>query len=105
MKDGQDIDTQRSPVSITGPRRDSVRESEPGVLSRLPQIPRLDLAARYVPSFELGGDFYDFIELNGHLGLVVGDVVGKGIAAALLMAAVRASRVAVSDRVPAGRTA
>lgn len=59
--------------------------------SKLPQFPRLELAARYVPSFELGGDFYDFIELNGHLGLVVGDVVGKGIAAALLMAAVRAS--------------
>lgn len=59
--------------------------------SRVPQIPGIDLAARYVPSFELGGDFYDFIELHGHLGLVVGDVVGKGIAAALLMASVRSS--------------
>lgn len=59
--------------------------------SRLPQTPRVDLSARYVPSFELGGDFYDFIELNGHLGVVVGDVVGKGIAAALLMASVRSS--------------
>jgi sigma-B regulation protein RsbU (phosphoserine phosphatase) len=57
----------------------------------LPSYPRLDLAARYVPSFELGGDFYDFIELPGNVGIVVGDVVGKGIAAALLMAAVRAS--------------
>ena len=37
------------------------------------------------------GDFYDFIGLTGHLGIVVGDVVGKGIAAALLMSAVRAS--------------
>ncbi len=59
--------------------------------SRVPQIKPLDIAARYIPSFELGGDFYDFIDLNGHLGIVVGDVVGKGIAAALLMAAVRAS--------------
>lgn len=58
---------------------------------QVPNVPRLDVAARYVPSFELGGDFYDFIELNGHVGIVVGDVVGKGIAAALLMAAVRAS--------------
>jgi sigma-B regulation protein RsbU (phosphoserine phosphatase) len=58
---------------------------------RVPSIPKLDMAARYIPSFELGGDFYDFIDLNGHLGLVVGDVVGKGIAAALLMSAVRAS--------------
>lgn len=51
----------------------------------------LDIAAKYVPSFELGGDFYDFIGLTGHMGIVVGDVVGKGIAAALLMSAVRAS--------------
>jgi sigma-B regulation protein RsbU (phosphoserine phosphatase) len=57
----------------------------------VPNVPRLDLAARYIPSYELGGDFYDFIELDGHMGLVVGDVVGKGIAAALLMASVRAS--------------
>ncbi|MFN5945667.1 MAG: PP2C family protein-serine/threonine phosphatase [Phycisphaerae bacterium] len=57
----------------------------------VPNFPNLDVAARYIPSFELGGDFYDFIDLNGHLGLVVGDVVGKGIAAALLMSSVRAS--------------
>lgn len=56
-----------------------------------PSFPRFDVAARYQPSFELGGDFYDFLDLNGHLGIVVGDVAGKGIAAALLMAAVRAS--------------
>lgn len=57
----------------------------------VPSIPGLNLAARCVPSFELGGDFYDFMELSGSLGLVVGDVVGKGIGAALLMSAVRAS--------------
>lgn len=57
----------------------------------LPKVAGLDIAARYTPSFELGGDFYDLLELNGHLGLAVGDVVGKGIGAALLMASVRAS--------------
>lgn len=56
-----------------------------------PEAEGLDVAARYVPSLELGGDFYDLIELGGHLGVAVGDVVGKGIPAALLMAAVRAS--------------
>jgi sigma-B regulation protein RsbU (phosphoserine phosphatase) len=56
-----------------------------------PDVPPLELAARYVPSFELGGDFYDFIRLDSNLGIVVGDVVGKGVAAALLMSAVRAS--------------
>lgn len=59
--------------------------------SAMPKVPPFDIAARYVPSFALGGDFYDFIELEGHLGLAIGDVVGKGIAASLLMASVRAS--------------
>ncbi len=55
-----------------------------------PRAGRLQIAARAIPSFDLSGDFYDFIELGGHVGLVVGDVVGKGVAAALLMSAVRA---------------
>jgi serine phosphatase RsbU (regulator of sigma subunit) len=57
---------------------------------RMPEVPGLDVAARYTPSNELGGDFYDLLTLGGHLGVVVGDVVGKGVAAALLMSAVRA---------------
>lgn len=57
----------------------------------LPHLPPFDIAAKYVPSFELGGDFYDFICLDGNLGIGVGDVVGKGIAASLLMASVRSA--------------
>ncbi|MDX2132153.1 MAG: GAF domain-containing SpoIIE family protein phosphatase [Planctomycetota bacterium] len=57
----------------------------------VPNSPQLEFAAKYIPSFELGGDFYDFIELSGHVGIAIGDVVGKGIAAALLMASVRSS--------------
>ena len=57
----------------------------------LPELSPFDVAARYVPSTELGGDFYDFIHLESNLGLCIGDVVGKGIAASLLMASVRAS--------------
>jgi phosphoserine phosphatase RsbU/P len=64
----------------------------------VPQMPRLDLAARYVPSYQLGGDFYDLFEMSGNLGIAVGDVVGKGVAAAVLMAAVRATlRAHVQD--------
>lgn len=58
---------------------------------RMPAVPGLDIAARCIPSLELGGDFFDFIDLGRNLGLALGDVVGKGVPAALLMAGVRAS--------------
>lgn len=59
---------------------------------RLPNLSGLDIAARYIPSFQLSGDFYDFIRLgDGNWGFAIGDVAGKGIAASLLMASVRAS--------------
>ncbi len=56
-----------------------------------PSLPPFDLAAHYAPSLDLGGDFYDYMVLGGHLALMIGDVVGKGVPAALLMASVRAS--------------
>lgn len=56
-----------------------------------PAIPGLDIAGTYVPSQDLGGDFYDFIDLTDATGIAVGDAVGKGVAASLLMASVRAS--------------
>lgn len=47
-------------------------------------VPGLDLAAAYVPARELGGDFYDFLPYGeGKLALALGDVSGKGTAAAL----------------------
>ncbi|MGH9640313.1 MAG: PP2C family protein-serine/threonine phosphatase, partial [Bryobacteraceae bacterium] len=59
---------------------------------RIPQIPGIDLAGYCRPAQSVGGDYYDFIELeNGRLGLAVGDISGKGISAALLMASLRAS--------------
>jgi sigma-B regulation protein RsbU (phosphoserine phosphatase) len=46
----------------------------------------IQLDARSVPCFEVGGDYYDFIELpDGDLGIAIGDVSGKGVAAALIM--------------------
>ncbi len=56
-----------------------------------PSLNGVDLAAVYVPCFELGGDFYDFIPLqDDNYGLVVADVSGKGVPASLIMASVRA---------------
>jgi PAS domain S-box-containing protein len=56
----------------------------------LPGLPGYDVAAYYQPAREVGGDFYDFLELeDGRLGLVVGDVSGKGVPAAIVMAITR----------------
>jgi sigma-B regulation protein RsbU (phosphoserine phosphatase) len=48
------------------------------------EVPGIDLAAGYVPARALGGDFYDFLPYGvGRLGFTLGDVSGKGTAAAL----------------------
>jgi len=62
-----------------------------------PSMAKLESAARYVPSTELGGDFYDVFDVRGKLGVSVGDVVGKGVAASLLMSAVRSALRAYAD--------
>jgi len=63
-------------------------------------VPGLDLAARYVPCYTLGGDFYDIIPLpDDNVGLVVADVSGKGVPASLIMASVRAALRAHVDNV------
>ena len=60
------------------------------MISPLPRHPRISFGAVYDPRLEVGGDFYDFVELPyGTLGVCIADVVGKGIPAALLMASVR----------------
>lgn len=52
----------------------------------LPRNEQLEVAAYYLPHFEVGGDYYDFIDLNGKdFGFCVADVSGKGISAAILM--------------------
>lgn len=56
-----------------------------------PELEGWELAARCVPAREVGGDFYDWQQTSpGYISLTVGDVMGKGMAAALLMASVRA---------------
>ena len=59
---------------------------------RLPEVPGLEIAARYRPAGEgidVGGDFYDLFELDDAWGLVIGDVCGKGPEAAALTALTR----------------
>lgn len=58
----------------------------------LPALEGWHIAAHYRPARSVGGDFYDFIQLNdGKLALVIGDVTDKGVPAALVMASTRAT--------------
>ena len=59
----------------------------------LPAVPGLDLAARYVTgSGTVGGDWYDvFVLPDGRLGVVVGDVAGSGLEAAVIMGRMRSA--------------
>ena len=53
----------------------------------VPTLEGWEISPHYQPAREVGGDFYDFFELEGgQLGLVVGDATGKGMPAALVMA-------------------
>ena len=58
----------------------------------IPQLPGISLAGACRPAQAVGGDYFDFIQLtDGRLALAVGDVSGKGVSAALVMAGLRAS--------------
>jgi phosphoserine phosphatase RsbU/P len=59
---------------------------------KIPRIPGIELAGACRAAQGVGGDYYDFIELEDRrVGLAIGDVSGKGISAALLMASLCAS--------------
>jgi predicted ester cyclase len=63
-----------------------------------PELEGWELTTYYEPAREVGGDFYDFLELeDGRLGLVVGDATGKGMPAALVMATTRGMLRAVAQ--------
>ena len=63
----------------------TAREIQRGLLpTGAREVPGLELAAAYAPARELGGDFYDFLPYGkGRLAMALGDVSGKGTAAAL----------------------
>ena len=65
----------------------------------IPALPGWEISADYRPAREVGGDFYDCLLLaDGRVGLVIGDVSGKGIPAAVLMASTQSVLRAVAQR-------
>ena len=68
-----------------------------------PKMDGLEVYGRNLPADEIGGDYFDWLQLDDdHLAVVVGDISGHGIPAALLMAFLRASfhATAMPDRAP-----
>jgi len=64
----------------------------------VPQIEGLDIAARYVPMTSVAGDFYDFIPVdNKHVGILVADVSGHGMPAALIASMLKIALAAQAD--------
>jgi serine phosphatase RsbU (regulator of sigma subunit) len=102
---GEDL-ASRAAIAIDNARlyrdRDHVARSlqERLLPKRLPRIPGVDVAARYLPAGDIlqaGGDFYDLFEMDdGNWKAVIGDVCGKGPEAAALMGFVRFTTRAVS---------
>jgi phosphoserine phosphatase RsbU/P len=68
---------------------------------KLPPIAGIEYAGACRPALGVGGDYYDFLALPaGKLGIALGDVSGKGIAAALMMASLQASLRSEATRAP-----
>ncbi|HXW38378.1 MAG TPA: SpoIIE family protein phosphatase, partial [Acidimicrobiales bacterium] len=75
---------------------------------QLPVVPELDLAARYEPASEgteVGGDWYDVVELGDRVALVVGDVEGHDMRAAGVMAKLRHGLSAILSETPSATEA
>jgi sigma-B regulation protein RsbU (phosphoserine phosphatase) len=81
------------------------REVQQSVLPRIfPETPGLAFAARNEPARQVGGDFYDVFRLDDRrYGLVIADVSGKGMPAALYMALARSLLLAEARREPSPR--
>ena len=74
------------------------REVQQHLFPQIPAVPGMDLAGHCRPALGVGGDYYDVVPLDdGRLMIAIGDVSGKGIAAALLMASLRASLRGIVD--------
>jgi serine phosphatase RsbU (regulator of sigma subunit) len=66
---------------------------------QMPSSKHFDIAAINVPSQEVGGDYYDFVDLrNGVIGVAIGDIAGKGIPGAMLMSNLQATGRAAAIR-------
>jgi phosphoserine phosphatase RsbU/P len=77
------------------------REVQEGLFPQhYPPVPGIEYIGYCRPALGVGGDYYDFVKVGELLGIAVGDVSGKGIPAALLMASLQASLRAQAISIP-----
>jgi sigma-B regulation protein RsbU (phosphoserine phosphatase) len=97
--EGQNLELQRA-VEVGKARSqqqeqelDKAREIQEGLLpKKIPQVRGLEVAGTWQPARVVGGDYFDVLKFSeSKIGVCIGDVVGKGISAALLMANLQAS--------------
>jgi sigma-B regulation protein RsbU (phosphoserine phosphatase) len=70
----------------------AVRVQQKMLPEQPPALPGVEISVRYLPLMGVSGDYYDFLPISsGQVGLALGDVCGKGMAAAMLMASVRSA--------------
>ena len=73
-------------------QRDLIQDVQRHLLPAMPAVPNLELAARWIPAWTVGGDYYDVIDAGpNRVAICLADVAGKGIAAALIMSNVQAT--------------
>ncbi len=109
--EGKNLELQRA-VEIGNTRSqqqeqelDKAREIQEGLLpKKIPQVRGLEVAGTWLPARVVGGDYFDVLKFSeSQIGICIGDVVGKGISAALLMANLQASfRAFASEAVSPG---
>ena len=109
--EGKNLELQRA-VEIGNTRSlqqeqelDKAREIQQGLLpKKIPQVKGLEVAGTWQPARVVGGDYFDVLKFSeSKIGVCIGDVVGKGISAALLMANLQASfRAFASEAVSPG---
>jgi sigma-B regulation protein RsbU (phosphoserine phosphatase) len=94
-----------TPSDLTSKELEIAQGLQASLLPRqTPRVPGFDLSAYFRPSPAVGGDYYDFIEMDSdHLGLVVADVSGTGVPGSIVMTETRA--LVKSEAVRAGSAA
>jgi len=87
------VDVAQTHSEQQGQELEKARDIQEGLLpKKIPQVKGLEVAGAWQPARVVGGDYYDVLKFSDRkLGICIGDVVGKGITAALLMANLQAS--------------